>query len=344
MSETEATAHLFAPVIFGLAGARLSADERDFFRVSNPLGFILFARNCQRPEQVRTLTGELRDCLGRDAPILIDQEGGRVTRLGPPHWRQPPPAAVFGKVFQRDPRLAIELARDNARLIADELHDAGIDVNCAPVLDVPAADGHAIIGDRAFCSDPRTVAQLGLAVAQGLLAGGVLPVIKHIPGHGRARADSHLELPVVSARHSDLSANDFVPFRALADQPIAMTAHVIYSDLDPHRPATTSLTVIAKVIRGEMQFDGVLLSDDIGMQALSGGLAGRARSALRAGCDLVLHCSGELAEMRTVASGLPAATAPAQARVQAALGFRKAPEPFDRKQVMMRLEQLSLAG
>jgi beta-N-acetylhexosaminidase len=344
LSDSEGTAPSFAPVIFGLAGARLSSIERDFFQASKPLGFILFARNCLHPEQLRALTGELRECLARDAPILIDQEGGRVARLGPPHWRKAPAAAVFGRLFERDPALATALAHDNARLIAAELFDAGIDVNCSPVLDVPAADGHAVIGDRAFCSDPHTIAQLGLAVAQGLLAGGVLPVIKHIPGHGRARADSHLELPVVSVSHSELSARDFIPFRALADQPLAMTAHVVYSDLDPGQPATTSPTVIAKVIRGEMQFDGVLLSDDIGMQALSGGLAGRARSALAAGCDLVLHCSGELSEMRDIASALPAATPAARSRVQTALKFKKTPEPFDRKQIIMRLEQLSLTG
>lgn len=299
-----------APVIFGLAGTAPDARERSFFSEADPLGFILFARNCESPEQIRALTGELRAILGRDdAPILIDQEGGRVARLGPPHWRRPPAAWRFVELAREDPAAGAEAARINARLMACELAALGIDVDCAPVLDVRQPDAHEVIGDRAHGEDPATVAALGRAVAEGLLAGGVLPVIKHIPGHGRARADSHLELPRVATPRAALAATDFAPFRALADMPWGMTAHVLYAALDPTRPATTSPRVIADVIRGEIGFDGVLVSDDLGMKALGGPLGVRAGDALTAGCDLALHCSGAMDEMVAVMTGLPAMTA-----------------------------------
>ncbi|MCW5749304.1 MAG: beta-N-acetylhexosaminidase, partial [Alphaproteobacteria bacterium] len=277
-----------AAMIFGCAGHRLSADERSFFRDVDPLGFILFARNVATPAQLRALTSDLRDSVGRaDAPVLIDQEGGRVARLKPPYWRVAPPAAVFGELYAREPETAVEAARLNARLIAADLTPLGIDVDCAPVLDVTVPGAHGVIGDRAFGVDPATVAALGRAQADGLLLGGVMPVMKHIPGHGRARADSHLELPVVEATRGELEASDFAPFRALADLPWAMTAHVLYRALSGNRPATTSDVVVRDIIRGHIGFDGLLLTDDLSMGALDGTCAERAAASLAAGCDVV---------------------------------------------------------
>lgn len=303
-----------AALVFGCAGPTLTDAERTFFCDVNPLGFILFARNCETPAQVSALVGNLRECVGRpDAPVLIDQEGGRVARLRPPHWRSAPPAAVFGAIARRDSAAAVEAVRLNARLLAAELMALGIDVDCTPVVDVPAIGSHDVIGDRAFCGDPETVAMLGRAACEGFLQGGVLPVIKHVPGHGRARADSHVALPVVDATLDDLRETDFVPFAALADMPLAMTAHVLYPAVDADRPATLSPRVIAEVIRGEMGFSGVLISDDIGMGALGGPFAERAAAALDAGCDVVLHCSGDLDEMRAVAeAGRPLSAGAAQ--------------------------------
>jgi len=259
------------PVIFGCSGPALTVEERRFFAETLPLGFILFERNCKDPRQVIRLVAELKEITGRAAtPILIDQEGGRVQRLKPPHWRNAPPASVFGALAARDMALAREAARLNARLIAAELSDLGITVDCAPVLDVPGPKAHPIIGDRAYGGDPDTVTALGLATAEGLLSGGVLPVVKHIPGHGRATADSHQELPVVDADAADLEAVDFKPFRALSHMPWAMTAHVVYRALDAENPATTSPGVISQTIRGAIGFEGVLITDDIGMKALEG--------------------------------------------------------------------------
>jgi len=291
-------------VIFGCEGPSVTNWEREFFRDSNPLGFILFARNCETPEQIRTLIADLRDCVDRrDAPVLIDQEGGRVARLKPPQWRAAPPAARFGALYERDGAAAREAVRMNARLIAAELADLGITVDCAPVLDLPIPGADAVIGDRAFAADPEIVAVLGRAFCDGLLAGGVLPVVKHLPGHGRALADSHRELAVVTATRAELEDSDFRPFRALADAPWAMTAHIVYSAIDPDAPATTSAKVIGKLIRGDFGFDGVLASDDLSMEALSGDYATRAAASLAAGCDLVLHCNGKRDEMTAVAEG-----------------------------------------
>jgi beta-N-acetylhexosaminidase len=297
------TGRLPRPVIFGCAGPTLSDDERAFFRTTDPLGFILFSRNVSSPAQVSTLVSDLRASVGRpDAPVLIDQEGGRVARLKPPHWRAAPPAARIGDLVERSGiDAACEAARINSRLLAAELAELGIDVDCAPVADVPVAGAHDIIGDRAYARDPALVGKLAHAAAVGLMEGGVIPVIKHIPGHGRARADSHAELPIVGEAHAELSRSDFVPFRALAHLPWAMTAHVLFTDLDPDRPVTTSPKIIADIIRGEIGFQGVLVSDDLSMQALKGDLASRARAALTAGCDLVLHCTGVLGEMKEIA-------------------------------------------
>ncbi len=308
-----------AAVIFGCAGPIAGIAELDFFAEADPLGFILFKRNCDEPRQVRDLIGGLRGAIGRpDAPVLIDQEGGRVARLGPPHWIVRPPARAFGLLAGRDGLdRAAEAARMNARSIAGELRDLGVTVDCLPLLDVPAAGAHGIVGDRAFGADPAMVAALGRAVCEGLLAGGVLPVIKHLPGHGRATADSHVGLPVVEASTDSLAAVDFAPFRALSDAPWAMTAHVLYRAFDAARPATVSPRVIETVIRGAIGFDGVLISDDLCMAALSGTPAERARAALHAGCDVALHCNGELDEMRRTMDGVGPMTAKALERLAA---------------------------
>ena len=293
-------------VIFGCGGLELSAEEKAFFREVKPWGFILFQRNCGSPDQVRQLNASLRACVGRgDAPILIDQEGGRVQRLRGQHWRLRPAAASFGAVNRQDPKTARDLAYDNARVMAAELNDLGINVDCAPCVDVPIEGAHDIIGDRAFAKDPWVVAALGQAVIDGMLDGGVLPIIKHMPGHGRARSDSHLELPVVDTRREELERSDFAPFRALAHAPLAMSAHVVYTDIDPASPATTSKKVVDEVIRGFIGFDGVLMSDDLSMKALKGSFGDRARASIAAGCDLALHCNGNMDEMREIANATP---------------------------------------
>ncbi len=332
-------------VVFGLAGPTLKSDERHFFRAADPLGFILFARNIETPDQVRALVAGLRDSIGRaDAPVLIDQEGGRVQRLGPPHWRVAPPAARFGDLYARDPAGAIEAVRLNHRLIAADLAALGITLDCAPVLDVPVLGAHDVIGDRAFARDPAVVAHLGRAAVIGLLAGGVIPVVKHIPGHGRAFADSHRELPKVDVPQAALAASDFIPFKALAGAPWAMTAHVLYAALDPALPATQSTAVIEGVIRGAIRFAGVLVSDDLGMSALSGNFRARAETCLNAGCDVVLHGSGERAEMEAVAEGSSPLSEAAAGRVAAAESRRqKSLEPFDPAAARARLDA-RLAG
>ncbi len=328
-------------VIFGCAGLTLEDEERRLFAACNPLGLILFARNVQSPAQVAGLVGAFRESVGRaDAPVLIDQEGGRVARLGPPHWRAPPAARCFGTLAARDRAVAAEAAVLNSRLIAAELAPLGIDVDCLPVLDVPAPGAHDIIGDRAYGRDAGIVAFLGRAACRGLLAGGVLPVIKHVPGHGRAVADSHLALPVVDADTATLEAVDFAPFRALRDMPLAMTAHIVYRAVDAALPATLSGRVIGDVIRGAIDYDGLLMTDDIGMAALSGAPRDRAAAALEAGCDVVLHCNGDLAEMRDVAAVVGPLSDAAAVRAARAQSARRAPEAFDVRDGAARLEEL----
>jgi len=333
-------------VIFGCAGPSLAARERQFFRAADPLGFILFARNVDSPDRVARLTAELRDCVGRgDAPVLIDQEGGRVARLRPPHWRAAPAAARFGALHGRDPAGAAEAVRLNARLVAEELRALGISVNCAPVLDLAETGAHAAIGDRAFARDPEAVAVLGRAFCEGMLAGGVLPVIKHIPGQGRAEADSHVRLPVVEASLDALQARDFAPFRALADMPWAMTAHVLYRAVDAASPATHSRHVIESVIRGAIGFDGVLVSDDLAMAALSGPPDQRAARALAAGCDLALHCTGVLEEMQLVAAAVGRLSAAGRDRVSRAAARVSEPAAgFERGAALARLDTLLAAA
>ncbi len=287
-----------SPVIFGLKGQKLSAVEASFFRESNPAGLILFARNVDTPDQVRGLIADVKACLGRDRmAVLIDQEGGRVQRLGPPHWRQAPPMALFGRVYENHPQLAREALALNVRLIGLELRALGITVDCLPVLDVPVPGADGIIGDRAFSNRPETVSELGRVAMEGLMSVGILPVIKHIPGHGRAFVDSHKALPLVKTPHADLSKTDFLPFKALNDAPFAMTAHVVYQDIDRDAPATYSAKIIKDVIRGEIGFGGLLISDDLTMRALYGSFQKRAEMTLQAGVDLLLHCSGNLREM-----------------------------------------------
>ncbi|MBI1179218.1 MAG: beta-N-acetylhexosaminidase [Alphaproteobacteria bacterium] len=318
------------PAVFGLSGPVLTDRERDLFARIKPFGFILFARNVETPDQVRVLADSLRPLAAASpCPILIDQEGGRVARLRPPHWPAYPAGDVFGRLFERDPLAGRRAIYLNYRLIAEDLHALGINVDCVPVLDVPARGGHGVIGDRAYSRSPEAVAVLGREASAGLMDGGVLPVIKHIPGHGRAAADSHLELPTVTTRRATLRSRDFVPFRALRDAPFAMTAHVVYADLDPHRPATTSPFVIEHAIRRDIGFDGALISDDLNMQALSGSLGARARAAQDAGCDLALHCNGEFDEIEAVAEALAPASPATLRRLKRALLWLAPPKHFD---------------
>ena len=288
--------------ITGISGFELTAAERDFIRAERPWGFILFKRNVDHPAQVARLVAELRATVGEaDAPVLIDQEGGRVQRLGPPHWPAYPPGAVFGSLYDRDPALGLKAARLSNRLIAADLADLGIDVDCLPLADVPVAGADNVIGNRAYGTEPAKVAAIARAVTEGLEQGGVLPILKHIPGHGRATADSHFRLPTVDTPRAELERTDFAAFIPLADLPMAMTAHVVFSALDPAQPATTSATIIERVIRGAIGFQGLLMSDDVSMNALAGSLAERTRAIVAAGCDMVLHCNGKLDEMREVA-------------------------------------------
>ncbi|MGB8274146.1 MAG: beta-N-acetylhexosaminidase [Alphaproteobacteria bacterium] len=327
--------------IFGVAGTRPTKDERAFFARVNPLGFILFERNCAEPAQVRSLVGDLRACVGRaDAPVLIDQEGGRVQRLKPPHWPKIPPPAAIGALALRNGAEGREAARLMGATIAAELSELGITVDCAPVLDVPSRDAHSVIGDRAFANLPELVADLGGAFCAGLLEGGVAPVIKHIPGHGRARVDSHAELPLVDVHLGTLEAIDFAPFRALHDMPWAMTAHVIYRALDALRPATTSSKVIARTIRKAIGFEGMLISDDLSMKALSGSFKKRAADALHAGCDAVLHCNGRMDEMREVADGCRPLDDAAMARLARAASMVHPAAGADARVLAARLESL----
>src|SRR5437762_6608543 len=285
--------------ITGVSGLELSATEREFIRAERPWGFILFKRNVETPDQVSDLVSELRDCVGEaDAPVLIDQEGGRVARLGPPHWPAYPPGATFGALYDLDPALGLSAARLSGRLIAADLSDLGVSVDCLPLADVPVAGANAVIGDRAYGTEPGKVAAIARAVTEGLEQGGILPVLKHIPGHGRATADTHFKLPVVEASKAELEQTDFAPFHSLADLPMAMTAHVVFSELDPAHPATTSATIIEQVIRGVIGFQGLLMSDDVSMNALAGSIAERTQAIFAAGCDMVLHCNGKLDEMR----------------------------------------------
>jgi beta-N-acetylhexosaminidase len=326
--------------ILGCSGLELTVEERALYRDARPWGFILFRRNVSSPEQVRALVQSMRDCVGRpQAPVLIDQEGGRVQRLGPPHWPKYPTGRAYGLSGGGDPLRRRELTRLGARLIAHDLKALGVNVDCVPVLDVPQRGAHDVIGDRAYGEDWKTVAELGRAACEGLMAGGVLPVIKHMPGHGRAGADSHLDLPVVDAPLKELEAVDFRPFRACSDMPMAMSAHVVYSAIDESRPATTSPDVI-QLIREKVGFDGLLMTDDLSMKALCGAFEARARDSRRAGCDVVLHCNGDMEEMRGVVRGCGELAGDAQRRAKAALArLVREVEPLDEPAARQRFAE-----
>ena len=333
------------PAFLGLSGTALTPAERGFFRAVEPAGFILFKRNCETREQVRALTDDLRALAGRDdLPVLIDQEGGRVQRLAPPEWPALPAAARFAALYERAPVAAMEAARLNACAIAAMLREVGVTVDCLPLLDVRRPEGDAIIGDRALGSDPMQVASLGRLVLDGLHAGGVVGVLKHVPGHGRATLDTHKALPVVEADAEALE-EDIRPFAALADRArMAMTAHIVFTAWDAERPATLSPTVIERVIRGRIGFDGLLMTDDLGMDALVGGFGERAAAAIAAGVDIALHCSGAMAEMAAVAGALGPIGAAARDRLDRAMAPLPVTEDGDFESLVARRDALLALG
>lgn len=299
------------PVIFGIEGEKLTAAEKKFFKEVNPTGFILFKRNCKDPKQLKKLTADLQKILGREVPILIDQEGGRVQRMCPPEWKQYEPMESYGDDFLRDFSKGRKALQEVTQSMSAELVDAGINVNCAPVLDVQFPETHQAIGDRAFSNDPEVVSILGITMSEEFLKHGIVPVIKHLPGQGRANQDSHKDLPVVTAELKDLRKADFEPFRELLTKAFSeavwgMVSHIIYQELDERAPASCSRRVIHETIRGDIGFKGLLLSDDISMGALDsiGNVAQRAEKVLRSGCDIALHCNGDLEEMKAIAQRL----------------------------------------
>ena len=327
--------------ITGTSGPTLTSDERAFIAAERPWGFILFRRNIDTAAQVKALVDEMRNAVGvPDAPVLVDQEGGRVQRFRPPHWPNYPAGAAFGRLYDIDSKAGLQAARLSARLIADDLTRVGVTVDCLPLADVPIAGADEVIGDRAYGNEPDKVAGIARAVTEGLEQGGILPILKHIPGHGRATADSHLALPVVDTSKNELETIDFAAFKPLADLPMAMTAHVVFSAYDAAHPATTSATMIERVIRGLIGFQGLLMSDDVGMNALAGSIAERTKALLAAGCDMVLACSGEPDEMHQVARETPELSGKALARAKAALASRRAPQPFDRDAARAELDGL----
>jgi beta-N-acetylhexosaminidase len=315
--------------ITGIAGTELSADEHSFLREADPWGLILFKRNISNQSQVADLTSSFRSIVGRQAPVLVDQEGGRVQRLGPPNWPVYPPAQALDRLYERDVAVALAAARLGGRLLANDLQPLGIDVDCLPCADIPVSEADPVIGDRAYGDRPDKVAVLAGAHARGLMNGGVLPVLKHLPGHGRATADSHKNLPTVAADRGTLEATDFAAFRPLARLPLGMTAHVVFSAIDAAHPATTSATMVREVIRGFIGFQGLLMSDDVSMGALSGSIEERSKAAIAAGCDVVLHCNGTLDEMRDVAASVPTLAGDAGMRAVNALAARETPSEFD---------------
>ena len=332
-------------LIIGVSGLTLTQDETDFITREKPAALILFARNIQDNAQVKALVQSYRDCVGPDAagriaPVLIDQEGGKVQRLRPPLAPNYPSAEAISAVFQKDAAKGRRAAFLAGRLIGDDLHALGIDVDCDPVLDLRIRGAHDIIGSRAYGDTVEAIVTLAQAKIDGLLAAGVLPVIKHIPGHGRAASDSHFELPIVMTPHTELSQTDFAPFKPFAKAAFAMTAHVVYADIDSWAPATTSNKLIANIIRGEIGYAGCLMTDDLGMKALSGSFASRAQKAIEAGCDLILHCSGTMDEMREIAPHAPELAGKALDRFNAAMAQRKAPQAFERQDAEQELKNL----
>jgi beta-N-acetylhexosaminidase len=328
--------------VSGCEGTSLSKAERDFFAKANPWGLILFQRNCASSEQIRTLTADFREAVGRkDAPVLIDQEGGRVQRMGPtanPEWRKYPAANRFGALYRSCPLHALRAARNVGRLMAEDLESVGITVNCLPVLDLPQPGAHAVISDRAYDTTPEIVLALSRAHVAGFYDGGVLPVMKHIPGHGRATVDSHKELPRVTASRAHLEASDFRTFAGFADCPMAMSAHVVFEVIDKVYPVTLSKRAIRDVIRKQLGYNGLLMTDDLSMKALSGTFAEKTTAALEAGCDVVLHCNGVLSEMQEVAEAATPLEGKAMARAKAALKHRRKPQRYDQKVALKDLE------
>jgi len=330
--------------ISGCASHSLSTQELNFFERQRPWGLILFKRNCDSPKQIVDLIASFRRAVGRsDAPVFIDQEGGRVQRIGPPHWRTYPEARAFGKLYAINPSLALRSARSLGRLMAEELYDLGITSTCLPVLDAPQPGANDVIGNRAYDLRPERIAILARTHVAGLIEGGILPVMKHIPGHGRAMVDSHFALPVVEASRMDLENHDFLPFTAFADCPMAMTAHVVYKAIDPDQPATLSRKMVRNVIRKMIGFNGLLMTDDLSMKALSGTMKQKAELAYDAGCDILLHCNGVMAEMEDVAANALEFNAKIARRAKAALRLRRKPQPFDQKQALRELEAVSQA-
>ena len=328
-------------MIVGCSGLELTAEERAFIADQKPWGFILFARNIDSPDQVRRLNDSFAEAVGQqNLPVLIDQEGGRVQRLRPPHWTNYPPANALGALYETDKTKGLRATWLMSRLHAFDLLPLGFNVDCLPVLDVPSPDGHDVIGNRAYGATPEQVAILGQAACDGLKAGGVMPVIKHIPGHGRATADTHIELPTVDTDRDTLEAIDFPPFKALAGEQMAMTAHVVYSVLDPDAPATTSAKIIKDVIRGDFGFDNLLMSDDVSMQALSGDFADRTRAIFGAGCDVVLHCNGDMGEMQAVVGETPELSGKALERAERAMVGAGVTDNLDEKDVRAEFEDL----
>ena len=337
---------MISAFICGCTTTSLSAAETTFFAKANPWGLILFKRNVDTPDQVRSLTAQFRGAVGRkDAPVFIDQEGGRVQRMGPPsnYWRQYPPAAAYGVLYDHCALLALRTARNVGRLMAEDMFEIGISSSCLPVLDVPQTGAHDVIGNRAYATRMEHVMILARSHMVGLMEGGVLPVMKHIPGHGRSMVDSHKDLPIVKATRRELEMVDFPPFTAFSDCPMAMTAHVIYEALDPLNPATLSRKIVGDVIRKTMNFQGLLITDDLSMKALGGTFADKSRRALAAGCDMLLHCNGVLSEMEEVADAAGALSGKSMRRAKQALKARRKPLPYDKKAALKDLEAILTA-
>jgi beta-N-acetylhexosaminidase len=329
--------------ISGCSGYSLTSEEKKFFRERQPWGLILFARNCQSRKQLLDLTNDFRDCVGRkDAPVLVDQEGGRVQRLSPATgpWRKYPAPATYERYYNEYPLHALRVVRSVGRLMAVDLDEVGINVNCVPVLDVPVKDAHRIVGDRAYGSSPETINVIARQHVAGFMQGGILPVMKHAPGHGRAMVDSHTELPRVDASRAALEIADFRTFAAFADCPMAMTAHVIYTAIDEKAPATLSRIVIRNLLRKQLGFNGLLMTDDLSMKALSGSFDSRVKAALHAGCDVMLHCNGDLNEAQEIADAAGPLAGKSMARAKAALRQRQKPLPFEEKDAMADYETI----
>ena len=330
--------------VSGCSGLVLTTAEQAFFDRYQPWGLILFKRNCGEPAQIRALVAAYRKAVGRsDAPVFIDQEGGRVQRIGPPQWRAYPPASSLGKLYAINPGLALRSARNVGRLMASELYDLNLTASCLPVLDTPQSNSHDVIGSRAYDTNPERIMVLARTHMAGLIEGGILPVMKHVPGHGRAMVDSHLALPVVTASRLALESHDFIPFTGFADCPMAMTAHVVYSAIDPTQPATLSRKVVRNVIRKVIGFDGLLITDDLSMKALAGTFKEKAELAYDAGCDILLHCNGNLEEMEEVGAHAQVFNAKIARRAKAALKMRRKPLAFDEKQALRDLEVVATA-